>query len=58
MQLGLTQAKLYIKKTMILDKNVHKVAQGLKLCMQVFIIYDESHSKQCQIRIMFSSGSF
>ncbi len=28
MQLALTQAKLYIKKTKM-DKNVHKVAQGL-----------------------------
>ncbi len=33
------------------------IKPALKLCMQVFIIYDGSHSKQCQIRIKFSSGS-
>ncbi len=40
---------------MKLQKKAIKAA--LKLCMQVFIIY-ESHSKQCQIRIKFRSGSF
>ncbi len=36
---------------MKLQKKAIKAA--LKLYMQVFIIYDESHSKQCQIRIKF-----
>ncbi len=40
---------------MKLQKKAIKAA--LKLCMQVFIIY-ESHLKQCQICIKFSSGSF
>ncbi len=32
------------------------IKSALKLCMQVFIY--ESHLKQCQIRIKFSSSSF
>ncbi len=37
MQLALTQAKLYIKKTTKMDKNVHKGAQGLNIYMHVCV---------------------